>query len=437
MKNKSSTINLISEHHIPSKTKTFIVLSLIAAILLLTCLSNVNYASAQINASPNPTSTITTPNFSMSVSPAYFTILAGNPQTSTIKLYSISRYNGTVNLSATSTNSAITPKLTLTTLLVKYNQSPTTTVTITIPTTVGSGQYNVIITAKSSDGSLTHSASISIKVINPNFCLSASPSYFTIVAGTTVTSTLKISPIQRFNGTVHLSCSADTGVTANLASPSVSIKYNQSATTTIGLSVPTNVAAGKYNALVTGQNTDGSLTHSINIYLQVIHPDFSIYASPSWLSIASGKSGTSLVRLYSQGRFNGTVSLTAQSPNGWANPVFAHTSLVLNYGGNNGSLITISVPPQTISGQYTLTVSGKNTSGISHSATLTIQVLNPNFGMSASPSGLSIVSGTKATSILNLHTINRLFQSQSPCIGHLLFQRAPRSLMVLKRPEQS
>jgi uncharacterized membrane protein len=405
MKNKSSTINLISKHNITSKT--IVVLSLLVAMALLICFSNINYASAETNSSPTPTSTSPTPNFSMSVSPTYFTVLAGNPQTSTIKLNSISRYNGTVNLSATSTNSAITPKLALTSLSVKYNQSPVTTITMTIPGTVGSGQYNVILTAKSSDGSLIHSSSISIQVINPNFRLSASPSCFTVVAGTTVTSNLKVSPIQRFNGTIYLSSSAETGVTANLASHSVSIKYNQSTTITISLSVPTTAEAGKYNVVVTGQNSDGSLMHSINICLQVIKPDFSINASPSSSSIVSGQTGTSLIRLYSQSRFNGTISLTAQSPSGWANLVFAQTSLKLTYGSIASSMVTISVPPQTSSGQYTLTITGKSDSGISHSTTLNIQVLNPNFSMWASPTSLSIVAGTQAATTVNLHPINR------------------------------
>jgi len=388
--------------HTSAKTKTILALSILVALTLLVTSPGSEFAIAQ-----TPTVVATNPNFNISANPSSFIVLAGSTQGSTIKLTSIAKYNGTVNLSDSTTNTGVTASFGSTSLIVKYNQAPTTTLTIVVASTTVSGQYNVIVTGKSTDGSLTHAISISVEVVKPDFAISAFPSWFSIVAGTTLTSTIKVSPVQRFNGTVNLSCSPDTGVTAKLASSSVSIKFNQSATTTISIGVPSTASAGKYNIIVTGQNSGGTLSHSVNIVLQVIQPDFSINTFPSSLSIAAGYTGTSLIRLYSLDRFNGTVSLTATPPAGWSKPLFARSTLKLTYNNNNSTEVTISVPAQASPGQYPVTITGQSTSGIIHSTTLNVRVLNPNFVMYASPSSLNIVSGTKENSTIHVYGTDR------------------------------
>ena len=201
--------------------------------------------------------------------------------------------------------------------------------------------------------------------------------------------------------------SSNGGLIANLAASSLSIKYNESGTTIISITVPASTSAGKYIVVVTGQNAGGSLSHSANITIQVIKPDFSIYGSPGYLSIVSGQTATTQICLYSLSWFNGTVSLTEQCPSGWTDPVFVSSLLKLSYGGSATTGLTIAVPYGTSSGQYTITVIGEAAGGLSHPVTLTVYVLNPNFNMYTSPSNLYLIAGTTGNSIITCSPTDR------------------------------
>jgi len=101
--------------------------------------------------------------------------------------------------------------------------------------------------------------------------------------------------------------------------------------------------------------------------------DFSISASPQALTIRSGASAGSTLRVSSSNGFSGAVSLTATSvPYGWTvnfNPAI----LDIEAGDSSTSTMTVSVPLSAAAGTRYLTVKAKKGT-LSHTATVRVTV---------------------------------------------------------------
>lgn len=138
-------------------------------------------------------------------------------------------------------------------------------------------------------------------------------------------------------------------------------------------------------------------------YSPVVTPDFSISASPSALTINAGSAGSSTVTVNSLNSFSSAVTLTATYPVGWT--VTLNPPSVIPTAT---STLSITVPAGTSPGTYYVTATGTSGS-LSHSSTLTVTVptpAKPDFSISASPSALTIRSGTKGTSRITVSSIN-------------------------------
>ena len=139
-------------------------------------------------------------------------------------------------------------------------------------------------------------------------------------------------------------------------------------------------------------------------------PNFTLSASPAFLSIQQGNQGTSTISTTISGGFNSAISLSASGvPSGTTvsfspNPIPAP--------GSGSSTMTITVGGSTPVGTYPITVTG-NGGGIQQNTTVTLTVTaqqQPNFTISASPASLSIQQGNQGTSTITT-TISGGFNS--------------------------
>jgi subtilase family serine protease len=203
-------------------------------------------------------------------------------------------------------------------------------------------------------------------ITTPDYSISVSPSALTINAGASGSSTITVTSLNGFSGTVTLAAAAPNGWSASPIPSSLMVSSGGSASSTLTITVPSNAAAGKYPVTVTG--TSSSLSHTTTITVQATSPDFSISASPTSLRVRSGSSGTSTITVTSLNGFTGQVTLSTNAPTGWT------TSFSKNPIQTSGtSTLTITVPTGTRSGSYTVTVKG--TSGtLSHTTTITVSV---------------------------------------------------------------
>ncbi|HZQ68697.1 MAG TPA: SBBP repeat-containing protein [Terriglobales bacterium] len=179
----------------------------------------------------------------------------------------------------------------------------------------------------------------------PDFSVSATAlSPASVTAGTSATSTVTVTGLFGFSGTVALSCSniTPTGPTCSFNPTSVA----GSGISTLTVST-TGVAAGSYTFTVTG--TSGALAHSTTVTLTVTAgADFTLSATAlSPASITAGSSASSTVTIAATGGFAGPVALSCSSI---TPTVSSPPSCSFNPGSVNGSgtsTLTVSTTSST------------------------------------------------------------------------------------------
>ncbi len=210
------------------------------------------------------------PDFSLSASPTSVSVTQGGSGTSTITVTPSGGFTGSVTLSASGLPAGVTAS---------FGTNPTTStsvLTLTASSTATTGTATVTITGTS--GTLTHTTTVTLTVnapAQPDFSLSASPTSLTVKQGTSGSSTITVSPVNGFTGSVTLSTSAlPSGVTASFGTnPTTStsvLTFTASSTATTGTSTIT----------VTG--TSGTLTHTTTISLTISTPVQQLIGNPGF-----------------------------------------------------------------------------------------------------------------------------------------------------------
>lgn len=223
---------------------------------------------------------------------------------------------------------------------------------------------------------------------SPDFSITANPTNLAIYASATGTSTISVSPINGFTGTVTLAVTTNsTGLTCSLSSSSIA---GGSGTSTLSCH---GSPAGNYAATVTG--TSGTLKHSVSVVFHI--QDFTITANPTSTSVNIDSQGTSTITIAPTNGFLGTVTLTLATNSTSLSCTLSPGSIT---GGSGTS--TLSCTGSTI-GDYQATVSG--TSGTSsHTVTVTYRV--QDFVAAANPKDLTLGLGAVGNSTVTISSVN-------------------------------
>ena len=198
----------------------------------------------------------------------------------------------------------------------------------------------------------------------PDFTINSNPSSISVAVNTTGTSTIVISAVNGFTGTVSLTTSSSPGLAANVSPHNVTGSGSSTLTVSAG-------NAGGYNVTVTGKS--GSLSHSTTVSVVVTGPppDFTITLTPSSQSLRRGSSTTFTITVKGSNGFNSTVNLGAR-----VSPLVNHgpaESLPSTVGPYSTSTMTVSSQRNITVGSYTITVTAMSGS-LSHSAVVTVSV---------------------------------------------------------------
>ncbi|HEV3040815.1 MAG TPA: hypothetical protein VHA33_23820 [Candidatus Angelobacter sp.] len=201
----------------------------------------------------------------------------------------------------------------------------------------------------------------------PDFSVSASPSSVSVVQGSTGTSTVTVTPLNGFTGTVSLSASGlPAGVTATL-NPASTTGGNS----TLTFTASNTATLGTVTVTVTG--TSGTLTHSTTISLTITSnapaPNFTISVLPTSLSVTRGTSGHYTVTITGQNGFSGTVSLSVTGLGSRVTATFNPTTIT----GSGTSTLTVTVNRRATTGTRTLTITGTSGS-LTHSTTASLVI---------------------------------------------------------------
>jgi len=260
--------------------------------------------------------------------------------------------------------------------------------------------YSPQLTVRDSVGatvSVTHSITVT-QPAPPDFSITASPASLRIPSGSSATSSIVLTSLNGFIGTLSLSAQSSP-IGPSLSFNPVSVGLSAGGSTSSTMTV-TSASSGSYSVSVTASN--GRLSHSTSLSVNVV--DFSILSDQSSLSLVPGTSGTSTITLTSLGGLLGTIALAPSvSPSGPAvsmNPV----AVTLISGGIVTSTLTVSTQLTTPIANYTVIITGSTTS-ISHSTTVLVTLSSsPDFSLSAtSPADFN--SGGTGISTITLASI--------------------------------
>ena len=333
--------------------------------------------------------------FAISASPSSLTITQVGFGISTITTTVSGGFNSSISLSASGAPSGVAISFSPSTIGAPGAGSSLMTISSMRQTQLGT--YPITVTGNG--GGIKHTTTVTLTVIaNGSFSLSANPSSISIAQGKQGTSTITASVSGGFNYPISLSASGmPSGVTVNFNPQIIPAPGSGSSvmTITVGSATPT----GTYPITVTG--TGGGIQKNVVVTLTVTSQggkNFAISASPSSLTVAQGKQGTSTITTTISGGFNSAISLSASGmPTG---VTISFNPPTIPAPGSGNSTMTISVVKFTRTGTYPITVSG-NGGGIQRQTTVTLTVAAPSdFNLSASPGTVTIVQGKQGTSTI-------------------------------------
>ena len=143
---------------------------------------------------------------------------------------------------------------------------PPPTVTISTNTDIPGGNYTVTVTG--TDGTITHTTSLSLVVTSPDFSLRPNTSIETIKAGTSARFPITLTPLNTFSGKVKLRVSGiPTGSVVTFSVNPVTLTSPNTATSMITVATKRTAKAKTYVLKITG--TSGLIKRSTSVTLVV------------------------------------------------------------------------------------------------------------------------------------------------------------------------
>ena len=211
-----------------------------------------------------------------------------------------------------------------------------------------------------------------------SFLITLNPSTMWTVQGASSTSTITITSINSFSGTVTLSLYfPGTIFTASISPTSVSVPSNSIAESTLSVTAPDT--PGSYTVVVIGvSSSHGKTSYSSSMLtVQVASSqDFTITSTPNSITTTNGATNTTTITVTSMNGYAGNVSLTVTAPFGYITVTGGQNSLMIVPGGVASSTLEITTSTNTAGGNYSIIITGSDGSR-SHSTTILLQVVDP------------------------------------------------------------
>jgi len=344
-----------------------------------------------VRAANSTTSHSTTPiqvtvvDFGLTANPSSLTIPQGSLKSSNVTMTALNGFAGSVSLTVVGSpglTAAIKPTIAGAMIAV---------LNVTASNTIAPGSYNANVTG--TNGSLTHTVEILVTVPPNDFALSASPSTISVPVNKNGMSTINLSSLASFAGTVTLTVSVPNGVTGPLSSPAVTLVKGGTGSSVLTVNAS---LAGSFLVNVTG--VSGSLSHTITVTVVAAVPIFTVQSSSTAVSVAAGVQGTALLTVAPVNGFTGTVTLASSiSPATGLTCSLTPASILL------GASQTSTLSCGGSAGVYVVTVTGTSGS-LSHQSTVTYTVTD--FSLTSSPTSGTTVAGTPATSTVTIAPVN-------------------------------
>ncbi len=238
-----------------------------------------------------------------------------------------------------------------------------------------------------------------------SFTLSDSPSSLSITQGGSGTSTVTVTDVNGFTGSVTLAASGlPSGVTAAFGTNPTT------GTSVLTLTASSTATTGTSTVTITG--TSGSLTATTTLALTVsatATPNFTIAASPSSVTVTQGANGTSTITITSTGGFSSATTLSATGLPSGVTAAFSTNPVTPAANGSVTSTLTLTASAAATVGAATVTITGTSGS-LTHSTTIALTVNSSsgtkNFTLSLSPASFTIDERGSVSTTLTVTSVN-------------------------------
>ena len=336
---------------------------------------------------------ITKPDFFLAASPASQTVVVGNTANYTATVSALNGYTGTVSFSVSGlpagASSTFTPPS------VTGSGSSGLAIT-TIAGTTPSGSYPLVITA--TDGVLTHSASVTLVVVN--FSISATPPSVTVLQGKSATYSVSLTTASGYVGTVNFSASGLPASTTAVFSPT-SLTASGTSTLTISTSSASPVTPpGTYPLTISASDGVSTQTTQVTLVVNAI-ADFSVSVSPTSQTVNQGQNIGYGVTVSAAGGFTGSVNLSITGLPAGATATFSPASLQ----GSGLSSLAIVQGANTPAGSYPLTITASS-GPLVHSATATLVIVAASDFTISAPPAISIKRNSSGSETVTISAVN-------------------------------
>jgi len=215
----------------------------------------------------------TAPDFMIATNPVSMTTPQSSLASFTVSLASLNSFAGSVNL-----NYSLSPSITNVTIALNPSSvslltgSGSSTLTVSVPASTPLSTYTITIDGTS--GRLAHNVTSILRVVpppSPDFSTSAAPSSMNITRGSATSSTITLTSVGGFAGTVNLSTSispsSGSSPTLALNPNSVTLLSGGTGNAVLTISTTGTTLRGAYTIVVLG--VSGTLANSVSITLTV------------------------------------------------------------------------------------------------------------------------------------------------------------------------
>ena len=202
----------------------------------------------------------TSPDFYLTANPGSQKIGQGGSTSYSVTVNPINGYTNTVNLSLSGCPANATCSISPNSVGPPYSPS---TLSVSTNSSIAPGTYTITITG--SDGTLTHTTSVSLIITPPpDFTITATPPNYTIKHGGIAVYKATVKALNGFNGVVTFSV---TGLPANSTGTFSPATVTGQGTSTLQVQTKRKTPVGTFKLSITG--TSGSLSHSATVNLTV------------------------------------------------------------------------------------------------------------------------------------------------------------------------
>ncbi len=215
----------------------------------------------------------TAPDFSLGMNPASMTAPQGSLASFTVSLTSLNSFAGSVNL-----NYSLSPGITNVTIALNPSSlslltgAGASTMTVSVPASAPLNTYTITIGGTS--GRLSHNVTSILRLVpplSPDFSISAAPSSINVTRGSATSSTITLTSIGVFAGTVTLttsiSPSSGSSPTLTLNPNRVTLLSGGNGNAVLTINTSGTTSRGIYTIVVLG--VSGTLANSVSITLTV------------------------------------------------------------------------------------------------------------------------------------------------------------------------